>query len=184
MPRFAGHEAAYAEYAAWLETQDRAGEAADWRAFSRELAAGTLLGLGERAPDLVAAFGLVAAGVLLGAHFLLRLALAVRYRPVRRRDLATSGGGWLARLRHGLPAYHSPMERLSLLALLLLAVAALSLWTWGLRGASALGAEGLSAGTLGGAAFWANYGGWPAGPGRGVPARPGRPARPRRGPGR
>lgn len=171
MPRFAGYERADTEFAAWLESQGRPGEASDWRAFTSELAQGTPFKFGEESLSRVASLALAAVVALLAAYLALQITLAAKYWIAQGRDLRPHGGRWgawsrspLLRVRHSLPAYHSLTEKLVLLVLLALAALGLIVWTWALRGNATLRATPLNAGTFGGEAFYSSLTGLPQGP--------------------
>lgn len=156
-PRFEGGPALYGRYAGILEAQGRAGEAEEWRQFSRSLQAGTLYNLG---PD---GLGSVRdAARLMTLTLLLALAaalIAVTVRAWRPQGLATRplGGrfvGWLrrplARARHVSVAYASLSERLLLTLLSAGLVASLGGWQWSNLAGAALRAPALNIGTYGG----------------------------------
>jgi tetratricopeptide (TPR) repeat protein len=164
MPRFAGFDAAYVEYATWLESQGNPGEAEQWLEFNRKLAQGTSFRLGEQAPSRLAGLSLAAALALLFAYFALQLVLTAKYWTVQSKDLKPFGGRFTAwrrapfqRLRCAMPAYQTFTERFVLLTLLTLALALLVVHNWGVQSREALAEPVLSQGTLGGAAFWAKY---------------------------
>ena len=169
MPRFAGFDAVYVEYAAWLESQGNPGEAEQWLEFNRQLAQGTSFRLGEQAPSRIAGLSLAAALALLFAYFALQLVLTAKYWGVQSRDLKPFGGRFTAwrrapfqRLRFAMPAYQTFTERLVLLTLLTMALALLVVHNWGVHSREALAEPTLSQGTLGGAGFWAKYADRPA----------------------
>ena len=166
MPRFEGHSRAYQEYAKWLDFQGRGGEAVDWQSFDHELSAGDPFALGEQGLRTVSALALSAGLVLLFAYLALWFALALKYAPAQRDDLAPIGGAWggwsrafARRAAHMLALYHSIPEKLVLLTLLALGVGALGLWSYSLRASSALSADALRTGTLGGSAYWSGWAG-------------------------
>jgi tetratricopeptide (TPR) repeat protein len=167
MPRFAGYESAYTEYAAWLEAQGSPVEARDLRNFNAELAQGTPFNFGEDALPMVANLALVAVVALLAAYLALQITLAMKYWIAQGRDLRPLGGRWgawgrspLLRLRHSLPAYQTVTEKLVLIVLLALAALSLIIWTWALRGHATLQATALNAGTVGGEAFYSSLSGF------------------------
>jgi tetratricopeptide (TPR) repeat protein len=164
MPRFAGFDATYVEYATWLQSQGNPGEAEQWLEFNRQLAQGTSFRLGEQAPSRIAGLSLAAALALLFAYFALQLVLTAKYWGVQSKDLKPSGGRFNAwrrapfqRLRFAMPAYQTFTERFVLLTMLALAIALLVVHGWGVRSREALAEPSLSQGTLGGAGFWAKY---------------------------
>jgi tetratricopeptide (TPR) repeat protein len=164
MPRFAGFDAAYVEYATWLQSQGNPGEAEQWLEFNRLLAQGTSFRLGEQAPSRIAGLSLAAALALLFAYFALQLVLMAKYWGVQSSDLRPFGGrlgAWrrapFQRLRFAMPAYQTFTERFVLLTLLASVLALLVVHNWGTRSRTALAEPTLSQGTLGGAAFWAKY---------------------------
>jgi tetratricopeptide (TPR) repeat protein len=164
MPRFAGFDATYVEYATWLQSQGNPGEAEQWLEFNRQLAQGTSFRLGEQAPSRIAGLSLAAALALLFAYLSLHLVLTAKYWGVQSKDLKPFGGRFNAwrrapfqRLRFAMPAYQTFTERFVLLTLLALAIALLVVHGWGVRSREALSEPTLSQGTLGGAGFWAKY---------------------------
>ncbi len=171
MPRFAGYEGAYNEYAAWLEAQGSPVEARDLRNFNAELAQGTPFNFGEEALPRVANLAVVGVVALLAAYLALQITLAMKYWIAQGRDLRPLGGRWgawgrspLLRLRHSLPAYQTVTEKLVLLVLLALAALSLIIWTWALRGNTTLQATALNAGTVGGEAFYSSLSGFSENP--------------------
>ncbi|GGL93837.1 hypothetical protein GCM10010840_34810 [Deinococcus aerolatus] len=156
-PRFEGGPALYERYAGILEAQGRAGEAEEWRQFSRSLRAGTLYNLG---PDGLGSVRDAARLVTLTLLLALGAALAaVTLRAWRPQGLATRplGGrllGWLrrplARARYVAVAYASLSERLLLTLLLAGLVASLGGWQWANLAGAALRAPALNIGTYGG----------------------------------
>ncbi len=169
MPRFAGFDAAYVEYATWLQSQGNPGEAEQWSEFNRQLAQGTSFRLGEHSPSRIAGLSLAAALALLLAYFALQLVLTAKYWGVQSKDLKPFGGRFGAwrrapfqRLRFAMPAYKTFTERFVLLILLASVLALLVVHNWGVRSRIALAEPTLSQGTLGGAGFWAKYADQPA----------------------
>ena len=169
MPRFAGFDAAYVEYATWLESQGNPGEAEQWSEFNRQLAQGTSFRLGEHAPSRIAGLSFAAALALLFAYFALQLVLTAKYWGVQSKDLNPFGGRFGAwrrapfqRLRFAMPAYQTFTERFVLLTLLASVLALLVVHNWGVHSRTALAEPSLSQGTLGGAGFWAKYADQPA----------------------
>jgi tetratricopeptide (TPR) repeat protein len=164
MPRFAGFDAAYVEYATWLQTQGNPGEAEQWLEFNRLLAQGTSFRLGEQAPSRIAGLSLAAALALLFAYVALQLVLAAKYWGVQSKDLKPFGGrfgAWRSapfqRLRFAMPAYQTFTERFVLLTILASVLALMVVHNWSTRSRAALAEPALSQGTLGGANFWAKY---------------------------
>jgi tetratricopeptide (TPR) repeat protein len=171
MPRFAGFDATYVEYATWLESQGNPGEAEQWSEFNRQLAQGTPFRLGEQAPSRIAGLSLAATLALLFAYFALQLVLTAKYWGVQSKDLQAFGGRFGAwhrapfqRLRFAMPAYQTFTERFVLLTLLTSVLALLVVHNWGVHSRNALAEPTLSQGTLGGAGFWAKYADQPATP--------------------
>ena len=169
MPRFAGFDAAYVEYATWLQSQGNPGEAEQWSEFNRQLAQGTSFRLGEHAPSRIAGLSFAAALALLFAYFTLQLVLTAKYWGVQSKDLNPFGGRFGAwrrapfqRLRFAMPAYQTFTERFVLLTLLASVLALLVVHNWGVHSRMALAEPSLSQGTLGGAGFWAKYADQPA----------------------
>ncbi|WP_407540622.1 hypothetical protein Q0M94_04270 [Deinococcus radiomollis] len=160
-PRFEGYPDTYARYARILDTQDRGGEADEWRQFSRNLSAGTLYNLGPGSLLILQEAARVLTLALLLAILAALLGYAAHYRAVQGADLAALGGRWGGWLRHPLSrarritlAYAGFGEKLVLAALLLGLLLSLSAWVWTGRVNGRLLDPALSAGTYGGAWFY------------------------------
>ena len=160
-PRFEGYPGTYARYARILDTQDRGGEADEWRQFSRDLSAGTLYNLGPGSLLILQGAARVLTLALLLAILAALLGYAAHYRAVQAADLAPLGGRWGGWLRHPLSrvrrvtlAYAGFGEKLVLASLLLGLLLSLSAWVWTGRVNDRLLDPALSAGTYGGAWFY------------------------------
>lgn len=160
-PRFEGALSLYTRYAALLDTQNRSGEAEEWRAFARTLSAGTLYNLGADAALTLRDAARVSAFVLLLSLLAAYLTLAARAWRVQGQDTADLGGRWgswlrrpLSRLRRSVVAYGGFGEKLVLLSLLSALLLSLSAWTWAARAETRLQAPALNIGTYGGAWFY------------------------------
>lgn len=160
-PRFGGYRGVYERYARRLDLQDRAGEAAEWRRFSKELDAGSLYNLGEA--GLLAARDVARWATFALALALLAAALALGALawPLQGADLAPLGGRWrswllhpLSRARRILLAYARFGEKLTLVAMLATLLITLSAWTWAVRTQERASAPVLNTGTYGGAWFY------------------------------
>lgn len=160
-PRFGGYRGVYERYARRLDLQDRAGEAAEWRRFSRALDAGSLYNLGPdgllTARDVARWATCTLALALLAAA----LTLGTRAWPLQGADLAPLGGRWrawllhpLSRARRILLAYVRFGEKLALVAMLAALLITLSAWTWAVRTQLRASAPVLNTGTYGGAWFY------------------------------
>ncbi|ADV66699.1 hypothetical protein [Deinococcus maricopensis] len=160
-PRFEGYVGVYTHYANLLDAQDRAGEANEWRTFTRELARGSLYNLGPDAPLAVRDAARTLAGALLIAIIAAYLTLGARGWPTQTRDTRTLGGRWrswalhpLSRARRTLISYTGFGEKLVMNALLIGLVFALGTWTWASRTYVRADAAPLNFGTYGGAYFY------------------------------
>lgn len=160
-PRFEGYPDTYARYAQILDTQDRGGEADEWRQFSRTLSSGTLYNLGPGALLILQAAARVLTLALLLAIMAALLGYAAHYWAVQGADLAPLGGRWGGWLRHPLSrarritlAYAGFGEKLVFASLLLGLLLSLSAWVWTSRVNGRLLDPALSAGTYGGAWFY------------------------------
>lgn len=156
-PRFEGGPALYTRYAGILEAQGRAGEAEEWRQFSRSLRAGTLYNLGPDGLVSVrdaARLSTLALLVSLGAAWLLLTVRAWRAQGQATRPLGGRFLAWLRspllRARHVSVAYASLSERLLLMLLLAGLVASLGGWQWANLAGTALRSPALNTGTYGG----------------------------------
>ncbi|MDO4263616.1 MAG: hypothetical protein Q4C67_05405, partial [Deinococcus sp.] len=158
-PRAQGGEALYLRYAELLESQDRAGEASEWRSFAASLRQQTLYHQGPQGlTRLRDASGLLS--LALGLSLLLAaLSITRRGRAAHRAALASSGGPgaprYTTRLRYPLSSA-GPGERLVLLGLSAALTLSLSGGLWASRTAQLLNAPALNTGTYGGA--WAETG--------------------------
>ncbi len=160
-PRFQDYRAVYLRYADTLDAQDRAGEAADWRRFARELDAGSLYNLG---PDGLKALRDVARWccfALALAVLAASLALTVRAWGLQGRELRPLGGRYRSWLRHPLSrarrillSYSGFGEKLVLVALTAGLLVALASWSWADRTDERAAAPVLNTGTYGGAWFY------------------------------
>ncbi|MGY2895119.1 hypothetical protein [Deinococcus sp. UYEF24] len=160
-PRFEGYPDTYARYARILDTQDRGGEADEWRQFSRDLSAGTLYNLGPGSLLILQGAARVLTLALLLAILAAQLGYTAHYWAVQGADLAPLGGRWRGWLRHPLSrarritlAYAGFGEKLVLASLLLGLLLSLSAWVWTSRVNGRLLDPALSAGTYGGAWFY------------------------------
>ncbi|MDV6374682.1 hypothetical protein [Deinococcus arenicola] len=156
-PRFEGGPALYARYAGILDAQGRAGEAEEWRLFSRSLRPGTLYNLGLGGLSSVrdaARLSTLALLISLGAAWLLLTVRAWRAQGQAIRPLGGRVLSWLrrplSRARHVAVAYASLSERFLLTLLLAGLVAALGGWQWANLAGAALRTPALNTGTYGG----------------------------------
>ncbi|GHF92862.1 hypothetical protein GCM10017783_00880 [Deinococcus piscis] len=162
-PRAHGSEALYQRYAELLESQERAGEASEWRGFASSLRAETLYRRGPAGLiQLRDASGLLALALALGV-LLATLSILRRGHAVQRAELSPYGGRWRAWHRHPLARasrtslhYASTGERLVLLGLSAALTVSLSGGLWASRTAELLATPALNTGTYGGA--WAETG--------------------------
>lgn len=160
-PRFEGYRDIYLRYAASLDAQERAGEAADWRRFARELDAGSLYNLGENGLSALRDVARWAALALVFSLAAAALTLSARAWGAQGRDLRALGGryrSWfthpVSRARRILLSYTGFGERLVLVALFAGLLLTLSAWTWADRTAERARSPVLNFGTLGGAWFY------------------------------
>ena len=162
-PRAEGSEALYLRYAALLESQDRTGEASEWRGFAASLREGTLYHQGPAGlARLRDASGLLSLALALSL-LLAVLALFRRGRAVQRAELSLYGGRWrawrewpLERAGRTSLHYAGTGERLVLLGLSAALTVSLSGGLWASRTAELLDTPALNTGTYGGA--WAETG--------------------------
>ncbi len=162
-PRFEGGAALYARYAGILEAQGRAGEAEEWRQFSRSLRTGTLYNLGAGGLDTVRdAARFMALALLLSVGAALVILTVRAWRP-QGQATAPLGGRFLSWLRRPLTrsrlisvAYASVSERFLLTLLLAGLVVSLGGWQWANLTGAALSSPALNIGTYGGG--WAGAG--------------------------
>ncbi|MBB6098576.1 tetratricopeptide (TPR) repeat protein [Deinobacterium chartae] len=164
-PRFEGYEAAYRNYADWLDGQGRSGEAIDWRNFSRELAAGSLYDLGPGALLIFRDAARFAVFALLASLGFALLALYARYWSQQSHDLRPLGGrlrSWrrnpVLRLRHAPLSYFTFSEKLVVLTLLGALLMGLAAWAWSQRTFERAQHPVLNFGTYGGAWFYDGIG--------------------------
>jgi hypothetical protein len=160
-PRFAGAGTAYGEYAAWLETQNRLGEARQIREFAADLDAGSVFRFGEAGATRLSAFALAGAIVALVSYLLLQFVLMLKYWIQQTKDLAPHGGRFgalsrapLLRLRHSLPGYQTFTEKLVSLVLLVSSLVGLCIWQYSKNADALLRQPFLNLGTAGGAAYY------------------------------
>jgi Flp pilus assembly protein TadD len=160
-PRFAGAGTAYGEYAAWLETQNRAGEARQLREFAADLDTGSLFRFGDAGATRLSAFALAGAIVALISYLLLHFVLMLKYWVQQTKDLAPHGGRFgalsrapLLRLRHSLPGYQTFTEKLVSLVLLVASLAGLCIWQYSKNADALLRSSFLNLGTAGSAAYY------------------------------
>ncbi|WP_052326711.1 hypothetical protein [Deinococcus peraridilitoris] len=160
-PRFEGYRDVYGRYVGLLESQNRLGEAYEWRAFTRELSRGSLYGLGPDALLAVRDVSRWATFMLLLVLAATALALGARAWPLQGRDLAPLGGrlhAWrrhpLSRLRRILLSYWGFGEKLAFVALLGALLVSLCAWAWSARTYTRANAPALNFGTYGGAWFY------------------------------
>ncbi|RTR25900.1 hypothetical protein [Deinococcus radiophilus] len=136
-PRVEGGGALFLRYAALLESQNRSGEASEWRRFAASLGSGTLYGQGALGLEKLRDFtGLLSAALALS----LLLALLSIFWQIRRLSLRHTGTG----------------ERLVVLGLSSALVLSLSGGLWAAQAAGRLNHPALNTGTYGGA--WAEAG--------------------------
>jgi tetratricopeptide (TPR) repeat protein len=160
-PRFAGANIAYTEFAAWLETQNRSGEARQVREFNTDLDLGSVFRFGDTGLTRLSGFALAGAIVALISFLLLQFVLMLKYWVQQTKDLVPYGGRFgalsrapLFRLHHSLPGYHTFTEKLVSLVLLVASLAGLCVWQYSNNAAGLLRQPVLNAGTAGGAAFF------------------------------
>lgn len=160
-PRFAGAGIAYSEYATWLETQNRAGEARQIREFASELEASSVFRFGDAGLTRLSGFALAGAIVALISYLLLQFVLMLKYWGQQTKDLAPHGGRFgalnrapLLRLRLSLPGYQTFTEKLVSLVLLLASLAGLCIWHYSKNADAFLRQGFLSLGTAGGASYY------------------------------
>lgn len=156
-PRFEGGPALYARYAGILEAQGRAGEAEEWRQFSRSLRTGTLYNLGADGLDTVrdaARFLVLALLLSVGAALVVLAVRAWQPQGEATRPLGGRFRSWLrrplARSRLISVAYASLSERFLLTLLLAGLVVSLGGWQWANLAGAALRSPALNIGTYGG----------------------------------
>ncbi len=160
-PNFPGSGTVFLEYAAWLETQNRAGEARQIREFISDVSAGTVYQFGDSGLTRLSAVALAAAIVCLISFLLLQLVLLLKYWSQQTRDLATHGGRFgaisrapLSRLRHALPSYHTFTEKLVLLLLLVASLIGVGVWQYSNLAQNWLRQPFLTQGTVGGTSYY------------------------------
>ncbi|MFN3265352.1 MAG: hypothetical protein ACK41E_00795 [Deinococcales bacterium] len=160
-PRFAGASTAYGEYAAWLETQNRAGEARQIREFASELEMSSVFRFGDAGLTRLSAFALAGAIIALISYLLLQFVLMLKYWMQQTKDLAARGGRFgafgrapLLRLRLSLPGYQTFTEKLVSLVLLLAGFAGVCVWHYGNNANAFLRQGFLNLGTAGGAGYY------------------------------
>jgi Flp pilus assembly protein TadD len=160
-PRFAGAGRAYAEYAAWLETQNRAGEARQIREFATDLDLGSVFRFGDAGLVRLSGFALAGAIVALISFLLLQFVLMLKYWVQQTKDLVPYGGRFgalgrapLFRLHHSLPGYQTFTEKLVSLVLLVASLGGLCVWHYSNNAANFLRSGFLNQGTAGGAAYY------------------------------
>jgi tetratricopeptide (TPR) repeat protein len=167
-PRFAGAGTAYGEYATWLETQNRTGEARQIREFAADLDSGSVFRFGDSGLTRLSGFALAGAIVVLISYLLLQFVLMLKYWTQQTKDLAPHGGRFgalsrapLLRLRHSLPGYQTFTEKLVSLVLLLASLAGLCIWQYSKNADALLRQPFLNLGTVGGAAYYQALGNLP-----------------------
>ncbi len=160
-PRFEDSQTLYTRYAAILEEQGRAGEAEEWRQFSRSLNTGTLYNLGPNGLSSVrdvARLLTLALAIALASALLLMLIKSWRTQGIATRALGGRYRSWLARplsrARRVSLAYISFSERLMLTTLSVVLLLALVGWQWAGQVGVALHSSALNFGTYGGG--WGN----------------------------
>ncbi len=160
-PQFPGTGAVFREYAAWLETQNRAGEARQIREFVTDLDAGSVYRFGDAGLTRLSALGLALVGVSLIAFLLLQFVLLLKYWSQQTKDLLPFGGRFAAigraplqRLRHSIPGYHTFTEKLVLLVLLIMSLLGLGVWQYSSQAATWLRQDFLTQGTAGGSVYF------------------------------
>jgi tetratricopeptide (TPR) repeat protein len=160
-PHFPGSGTVFLEYAAWLETQSRAGEARQIREFVLDLDSGSVFRFGDTGLTRLSAFALAGALVALVSFLLLQFVLMLKYWTQQTKDLMPHGGRFgaisrapLLRLRHSLPGYHTFTEKLVLLVLLVAAVVGLGVWQYATHAKEWVRLPFLNQGTAGGATYF------------------------------
>ena len=161
MPHFPGSGTVFLEYAAWLETQNRGGEARQMRALVTDLDSGSLFRFGDAGLIRLAGFALAGLVIALISYLLLQFVLMLKYWTQQTKDLAPHGGRFgaisrapLLRVRHSLPAYHTFTEKLVLLVLLVAAVVGAGIWQYASHAQMWLRQDYLNTGTAGGSSYF------------------------------
>jgi tetratricopeptide (TPR) repeat protein len=160
-PHFPGAGTVFLEYAAWLDAQNRAGEARQIRELMTDLDKGSVFRFGDAGLIRLSAFALAGAVVALVSFLLLQFVLLLKYWSQQTKDLVPFGGRFgaigrapLARLRHSLPAYYTFTEKLVLLVLLLACVVGIGVWQYSAQADKWLRQSFLTQGTAGGASYF------------------------------
>ncbi len=161
MPRFPGSGTVFLEYAAWLETQNRNGEARQVHEFMTDLDRGSAFRFGDTGLIRLAGFALAGALVALVSFLLLQFVLLLKYWSQQTKDLQPFGGRFgavsrapLMRLRHSLPGYYTFTEKIVLLVLLLAAIAGVVVWQYSTHAQNWVRQEFLMQGTAGGSRYF------------------------------
>ncbi|WP_022800719.1 hypothetical protein [Deinococcus ficus] len=156
-PRFEGAPALYARYAELLDAQGRAGEAEDWRQFTRDLRRGTLYNLGlEGTRDVrdVVRLAALALVIALAGGLVTLAARAWRQQGLDTRPMGGRYRAWLtrplSRARRGLLGYASLPQRFALALLAAALFVVLIGWQWSNDAGAGLRSAALSTGTYGG----------------------------------
>ncbi len=161
MPNFPGTGTAFLEYAAWLATQNRTGEARQIREFVTDLESNTIFRFGDAGLTRLSALALAGAMVALVSFLLLHLVLRFKYWTQQSKDLASFGGRFgaiskapLLRLRHSTIAYFTFTEKLVTLVMLCASLVGLGTWQYSLHAAQWLKQPFLNSGTAGGSGYY------------------------------
>ena len=162
-PQFEGHDALYQRYATLLETQDRAGEAEEWRQFARNQRSGSLYNLGSDDTATLRDTARLATIALLISLIAALFTLAARAWRTQQEDTRTFGGRYrsmwqrpMTRARLNLMSYASFSERLMLFTLGTALLVTLGGWQWANQTRQGLQAPALNMGTYGGGWYAAN----------------------------
>lgn len=155
-PYFEGGQALFLRYADLLDSNNREGEAEEWRQFVQGLRAGSIYNLGPQDTSILRDTARLFTWTLILALGAALLTLNVRVLRLHLEDIQARGGwlrSWLAplqRLRVTTLSYASFSERLVLVSLCLGLILSLAGWQWANQVERGVQAASLNFGTYGG----------------------------------